>query len=116
MGAHYFNQNDYLTLYMAPDTTEVTPGGQMGVTYTVINRWPQYKTFSALTQVTLPDGEILTVLGPEEYTICPGYTAQIHLPYSIPPCSYIGMYKYEAFIGLPSSTLYDRDSFKFTVT
>jgi len=32
MGAYFFNQNDYLTLYVTPDTTEVPPGGQLDVT------------------------------------------------------------------------------------
>ena len=116
MGAHYFNQNDYLTLYMTPDETEVAQGGQMGVTYTIINRWQQKEPFSALTRVTLPDGEVRTVLGPEDYEICPGYTAQIHLTYDIPSCAYLGMYEYQGAIGVPPSTLYDDDSFTFKVT
>jgi len=116
MGAHYFNQNDFLTLYMTPHTTQVTQGGQLGVTYTIINRWHQKEPFSALTRVTLPDGEVRTVLGPQDYNICPGYTAQIHLAYDIPPCAYIGMYKYQGAIGVPPSTLYDWDRFKFWIT
>ena len=115
MGAHYFNQNDFLTLYMTPDMRKVPQGGQMGVTYTIINRWPQQKTFSAFTRVILPDGEIRTVLGPEEYHVCGGYAAQIHLTYNIPPCAYVGMYEYQGAIGVPPSTLYDDDNFKFKV-
>jgi hypothetical protein len=116
MGAHFFDQNDYLTLYMTPDATEVAQGGHMGVTYTIINRWQQKEPFSVLTRAILPDGEIIPVLGPEEYNICTGYTAQIHLTYDIPPCAYVGIYKYQAAIGLIPSTLYDRDNFKFRVT
>ena len=115
MGAYYFNQNDYLTLYMTPDATEVTQGGNIGVTYTIINRWQQKEPFSALTRVTLPDGEVRTVLGPEEYHVCGGYTAKFHLTYDIPSCAYVGMYEYQGAIGVPPSTLYDDDSFKFTV-
>jgi len=115
MGAFYFNQDDYLTLYMTTDTIEVAQGGQMGVTFTIINRWQQKEPFSALTRVTLPDGEVRTVLGPEEYEICPTYTYRTHITYPIPSCAYLGMYKYKALIGLPPSTLYDQDSFTFKV-
>jgi hypothetical protein len=87
----------------------------MGVIYTIVNRWQQNEPFSALTRVTLPDGEVRTVLGPEDYEICSGYTARIHLLYDIPPCAYVGMYEYKGLIGLEPSTLYDRDSFTFKV-
>jgi len=116
MGAFYFDQNDYLTLYMTPDMIEVTPGDQAGVTYTIINRRPQSTPFSAWTRVNLPDGEIKTILGPEDYHVCGGYTAQIYLTHDIKPCAFTGLYEYKAAIGLSPSILYDSDSFKFLVT
>jgi len=115
MGAFYFNQNDYLTLYLTPDEIEVAQGDQMGVTYTIINRMFQKVPFFAWTHLTFPDGEIKTVLGPEEYSICSGYTYQTHITYPIPSCAFVGIYEYQALIGLPPSTLYDRDSFKFRI-
>jgi hypothetical protein len=66
MGAHSFDQDDHLTLYMIPDTTEVAPGGQTGVTYTIINRWPRKEPFTLLTRTVLPDGRKMRILGPRK--------------------------------------------------
>jgi len=116
MGAYFFNQDDYLTLYMTPDETVVAQSGQLGITYTIINRWSQWVPFTIFTRIAFPIGEIKTVIGPEDRQICPNYTFQTHITYPIPWCAFIGMYDYEAYIGLPPSPLYDEDSFKFWIT
>jgi len=115
MGAHYFNQNDHLTLYLTPDTTDVAPGGHLGVTYTAINRWTQPEPFWVLSQVLLPGGSWLSVLGPDQYTLPADYTAQVHITHPIPNNTPTGMYEYRSLIGIPPGTLYDRDSFRFWV-
>jgi hypothetical protein len=116
MGAHFFNQEDYLTLYITPDTTEVAPGGELGVTYTAINRWGQDEPFWALSQVLLPGGGALNVLGPDQYTLPANYAAQVHITHPVPTAAPAGTYDYWSRIGLPPSTLYDEDRFTFRVT
>jgi len=115
MGAHYFNQNDYLTLYVTPDMTEVTPGDQLGVTYTAINRWDSPESFWLLSQVLLSSGSSLNVLGPSQYTLPANHTAQVHITHPVPNITPRGVYEYLSAMGVPPSTLYDWDSFKFWV-
>jgi parallel beta-helix repeat protein len=84
MGAHFFDQDDYLTLYITPDMTEVAPGEVLGVTYTAINRWEDPVPFWVLSQVLLPGGSAFNVLGPDQYTLPANYTAQVHRTHPVP--------------------------------
>jgi hypothetical protein len=115
MGAQYFNQNDYLTVYVTPDRTEVAPGEQLGVTYTLINRWSQSEPFWGLTQVILPGGNPFNLIGPDLFTLPANSTIQQHFNHNVPSAAPLGQYDYRAQIGLPPSTLYDEDRFTFTV-
>jgi parallel beta-helix repeat protein len=115
MGAHYFNQDDYLTLYLTPDMTEVAPGGQLGVTYTLINRWSQSEPFWGLTRVILPGGNPYNLIGPDQFTLPANTTIQQHLNHNVPPSAPLGQYEYWTQIGIPPSTLYDDDRFTFSV-
>ncbi len=116
MGAHCFDQNDYLTLYLTPDTTRVQRGGQLGVTYTVVNRRSSAEQFWLLSQVLLPGGSTLDILGPDRYTVPAGYTGQAHFTHPIPMGTPIASYGYRSRVGMPPSTLYDEDRFTFRVT
>lgn len=115
IGVHFFDQDDYLTLYLTPDTTEVEPGGELGVTCTVINRWTAPEPFWALTGVVLPGGDTLRIAGPDLYTLPAGHTAQVHLMQSVPALAPRGPYEYISRIGLPPHGLYDEDRFRLTV-
>ena len=115
MGAHYFNQDDYLTLYLTPDMTEVSPGGELGVTYTVINRWAQPEPFWVLTEAILPNGNPKAIIGPDQYTLPANTSVQRHLNHNVPGAAPLGVYGYRSRIGVPPSTLYDEDRFRFTV-
>jgi len=115
IGALFFNQDDYLTIYLTPDTAEIARGGRLGVTYTVINRWAQSESFRGLTQAVLPNGNPLNLLGPVQYTLLADTTIQQHLSHYVPPGPPLGQYEYRTKIGLPPSTLYDEDRFTFTV-
>jgi parallel beta-helix repeat protein len=115
IGAHFFDQDDHLTLYVTPDSSWTSPGEQLGVTYTVINRWPQSESFWMLSQVLLPGGLFLDVLGLDQYTLPAGTTVQVHLQHTIPLATHAGTYEYWTRIGLPPSTLYDEDRFDFVV-
>jgi hypothetical protein len=116
MGAHFFDQEDHLTLYVTPDKLWGMPGERFGVTYTAINRWGDPETFWCLSQVFLPDGNSLDVLGPEQFTIQGDSTIQVHKSHLIRPASPKGMYEYWSRIGETPEILYDEDRFKFLVT
>ncbi|KPL10575.1 hypothetical protein AMJ71_02720 [candidate division TA06 bacterium SM1_40] len=115
MGAHYFDQDDYVTLYLTPDTIEIAPGGVLGVTYTAINRWGQPEPFWLLTQVILPSGDTLSVMGPDPHTLPADFTVQRYLSHDVPLVAPLGLYTYQSKIGIPPATLYDEDSFEFSV-
>lgn len=115
MGAHFFDQDDYLTLYVTPDTVEVSAGEQLGVTYTVINRWAQQKSFWSKTWVVLPNGYVWNVLNPALYAIPAQYTARVHITHNIPAFVRPGAFTYASGIGMMPSTIYDLDSFSFWV-
>ncbi|KPL07503.1 hypothetical protein AMJ71_08905 [candidate division TA06 bacterium SM1_40] len=115
MGAHFFDQEDYLTLYLTPDTTEVLPGGELGVTYTLINRWAQPEALWILTQVILPRGGILGLCGPDRYTLPAHFVTQRHLDREVPATAPQGTYVYRSGIGVPPAVVYDRDEFTFVV-
>jgi hypothetical protein len=115
MGARFFDQDDYMTLYLTPDTMEVSPGEVLGVTYTVINRWAQPEPFWVLTEATLPNGTPFRVMGPDQYALPANHTEQRHLNHIVPGLAPFGMYGYGSRIGVPPSTLYDDDSFAFIV-
>ena len=115
VGAYYFDQDDYLTLYLTADTTRVSPGGTLGVTYTVINRWAQPEPLWVLTEAILPNGNPFPVMGPDQYALPANHTEQRHLNHIVPGAAPFGLYGYGSRIGMPPSTLYDEDSFTFTV-
>jgi len=115
MGAHYFNQLDYLTLYITPDMAEISPGGELGVTYTAINRRDQPESMWVLSNVLLSGGSELNVLGPDQYILPANYTAQVHITHQIPNLAPTGVYEYWSRVGIPPETLYDEDSFSFLI-
>jgi hypothetical protein len=113
MGAHHFNQNDYLTLYVTPDRLRTRAGLPLDVTYTAINRWNQPEPFWFLSQVLTPGGFAFDVLGPEQFTLQINNTAQVHMTHAVPKTTPAGVYEFRSRIGMPPSTLYDEDSFEF---
>lgn len=116
MGAHFFDQDDHLTIYLTPDATAVPQGGQSGVTYTVINRWAQPETFWVLTHAVPPAGAPLVVMGPSSHTIPAEYTMLAHLEHDLPLFAPLGDYIYYVRIGMPPAVEFDTDRFLFTVT
>jgi len=115
MGAHYFNQDDYLTLYLTPSKTEVSPGGKLHITYTAINRWNQPEEFWILSRILRPGGTVLDAFGPEQHTLPSNYTTQVNIIHDILNAAPAGWYKYRSAVGWPPSTIYDWDSFTFKV-
>ena len=115
IGAHFFDQDDFLTIYLTPDELEVAPGGQIGVTYTLINRMPQVEPFWILTQISLPSGGMFPLVGPDQFSLPADFTAQVHLMHDVPLMTPDQRYGYKTLIGVPPSTLYDEDSFTLRV-
>jgi len=115
MGAHCFDQDDYVTLYITPDATTAVQGGQLGVTYTFINRHNQSEQYILLTQVILPNNSTMNVVGPKQKTTAAGTTSQVYESHYIPPAAPAKAYKYWSRIGVAPATLYDEDSFMFRV-
>jgi len=112
MGAFFFDQDDYLTVYLTPDTTEILPGSGFGVTYTVINRWGQPEPFWVRTVATLPNGNPLRIMGPDRYVLPGQYTAQVRKVHDVPLGAPAGEYEYSSKIGVPPWLVYDEDSFE----
>ena len=115
MGAHCFDQDDHITLYITPDATEVAQGGNLGVTYTFINTNGQSEQYILLTQVVLPNNSTLNVIGPQQKTTAAGTTSQVYETHYIPPSAPTNTYEYWSRIGVAPSTLYDEDSFMFRI-
>jgi len=115
MGAHYFDQNDYMTIYVTPMSTEVTPGGTLEVTYTAMNRWGFPVSYWALAEAVLPNTHTVTVMGPDRYTLAPHVWRQQLIAQDVPLTAEPGLYLYRARIGVPPNTLYDEDSFSFEI-
>jgi|GEM_PF-364837 len=115
MGAHYFNQDDYLTLYLTPHTRELAPGAPLAVTYTVINRWPQPEPFWVETEAILPNGNPFSAFGPDNYTMPADFTVQRHLMHDVPLGAPLGQYEYNSDIWMPPVMLYDEDGFSFEI-
>jgi hypothetical protein len=112
IGSFPFDQTDYLTIYLTPDTTWVTPGAQLGVTYTVINRWPQSESYWLLSQGLLPGGAVKRIFGPNQYTIPQEYTTQDYYLHNVPQLIPPARYEYWTRIGIRTPyTLYDDDRF-----
>ncbi len=111
MGANFFDQDDFLTLYLTPDDVEIAPGGQLNVTYTLINRMAQAEPFWILSQVILPNGNLIPVLGPDQFTLPANFTAQAQVTHNVPPATPDQRYVYRSRIGIPPATLYDEDRF-----
>jgi hypothetical protein len=115
MGARPFDQNEYITLYLTPDVTAVERGDRLGVTYTLINRWPQVETFILVSQLTLPNGRPFGLLGPLELTLPGGSTEQVYMPHDIPLAAPIGSYEYSSETLFPVSAVPGEDQFTFRV-
>ncbi len=115
MGAHPFDQNDYLTVYLTPDELWAAPGGLFGVTCTVINRWSWPQTCWGTATVTVPGGSQWIVMEPARFTVPAESTAEIHMTHDIPAGAPGGDYEYRAGLGLPPGIVFGEDGFRFLV-
>ncbi|MFQ6104952.1 MAG: hypothetical protein ACE5OP_11790 [Candidatus Glassbacteria bacterium] len=115
MGAHFFDQDDYLTLYVTPDKKWARPGGQFGVTYTVVNRWESPEPCWGISRVYFLGGGFFDLIGPDQFTVPANYTGQFHLTRNIPTTLQTGVYECWSMLFMPPVATYDEDGFTFWV-
>ncbi len=115
MGAYYFDQTKYLTIYMSPDTSEVSQGGSLNILYTVINRNEQPEGFLLNSEVITSEGDTIAVLEAEYYEIPADYSGNARLVHQIPVAAPSGTYQYTSIIGPSPSETYAEDTFFFEV-
>ncbi|KPJ53274.1 hypothetical protein AMJ39_05250 [candidate division TA06 bacterium DG_24] len=115
IGGHFFDQTDYLTLYLTRHRRAVARGTFLGITYTVINRWAHPESFWLASQAILPNGDTLSVGGPIQHVL-PGNTISLcHIRHYVPLGAPLGTYRYRSGIGVPP-IVYDQDEFTCIVT
>jgi hypothetical protein len=115
MGAWYFDQSEYFTIYVTPDSYEAQRGSLFGVTYTFVNRWSWSEEFWLLTQAVFPNGRTIDVLGPEQKSHAAETWSMIYENHYIPSTTPTTYFKYRTMVGVPPATLYGEDSFMFRV-
>jgi hypothetical protein len=115
MGAFSFNQVDSITLYLTPDKKLVRPGGELGVAYTLINRWSTPASVWLRSTVNLPCGGAMVVVGPKLIELDPVATEQRHVLHPVPSGAPARRYEYECVVGVPLDDTFDEDSFQFWV-
>jgi len=116
MGAHFFDQTRQLTLYLTPHAGHVAPGGQLSVTYTVINRQAIFLPFTVSSDVVLPNGNTVNVMGPSTRTIPATFTVQRLLTHNVPAAAPVGNYLYRSQVDVPGNPHPDdQDQFTFLI-
>ncbi len=115
IGAHYYDQNQYLTLYLTPDTSFVNQGGELGVTYTLINRWNDPVLFDIETEVLLPNGTPYNLINLEGITLPSDYTEQVSVFHGVPMVAPIGTYTYLSRALFSIDSIYGEDRFLFEI-
>lgn len=116
IGARFFDQDDLLTLYLTPHARRIAKGGELTVTYTLMNRWEVPASFVLLTQVLIPGhtGGI-DIVGPVEYTIPAGCTAQLPIDHEVPRATPPIVYEYRSQVSSPELAIYGEDDFTFEI-
>jgi parallel beta-helix repeat protein len=115
MGAFYFDPHEQITLYLTPDTTGITSGDSLGVTYTLVNRWSYSESFDLKSDIILSDGRQMTIFGPEPYTLEGGETLQFYVRHGIPKIAPIGYHEYKSQTIHPLIRVPGEDSFIFRI-
>jgi parallel beta-helix repeat protein/predicted outer membrane repeat protein len=115
IGAYHFDQTDTFTVYLTPDKRSITSGDTLGITYTLINRWPESASFWVRSNVYPPSGGSVVVLGPELHELASDTFIQFYVQHAVPKKAPSGQYEYTCRIGVPPQILFDHDSFSFKI-
>jgi hypothetical protein len=116
IGASSFDQTLRAVLYLTPDSISVPRGGQLGVTYTVCNRWPEAITFDVETDVRLPDGSLFPIFRGGPYDVDPERTVRARIEHVVPPSAPTGVYEYRSKTIFPHDAIAGEDMFRFVVS
>jgi signal peptidase I len=113
---HILNLLPDVTIVLTPEAESVPQGGVLTFDATLTNWEGATESIYALTQVTLPGGQTVTLLGPIPVTVDPYETISVDLHHDIPLGAPLGSYQYIGKIGTyPPVDLMDSSKFDFEV-
>ena len=109
----------YVDLLLTPDTTEVVPGGSLGITAEITNSSLSDETFEVWLDVTMPDGRSLPwnpYMGPFELSLPPGGSVSRHVDLPIPGTAPVsGPWTLNLRSGNNPAGIISEDSFQFDI-
>jgi hypothetical protein len=117
MGAHFFDQSKALVTYATPESRTLCRGDICRVLYTLVNCHPDSVAARGIVELTLPGGEpwpYNPLEGPGYGVMPPEFNWQYVREYRVPEVWPIGTSAFTWRVGF-AGTLYDQDSFAFTV-
>ncbi|KPL10318.1 hypothetical protein AMJ71_03450 [candidate division TA06 bacterium SM1_40] len=103
---------------LEPDATTIPQGGTLGYTATLVNKTDQQQTIYGRANVYLPGGSPFPgnpVVAPTQVTLNAGATVTVHYSHPVPAGAPLGVYTYEAQVGVPPANLIDDDLFEFEI-
>jgi hypothetical protein len=105
-----------VTVVLTPDETTVPQGGSLSFDFTLTNWESTPQDLYALTEVSIPGGTSIVLLGPVPLTIDGNEEVTLPLQHYIPKAAPVGIYDYRAKIGTyPPPELMDYSDFQFEV-
>ncbi|KPK66990.1 hypothetical protein AMJ82_11485 [candidate division TA06 bacterium SM23_40] len=115
----YFVGGKDIRITVSPHSTVVPRGGTLSLTATVENFSDQPQSFSAWTDVYLPNGNPYPgnpVAGPKSVTLQPYQQVSRELNHFVPNVAPLGFYRYVGCVGIYPMQVDDDDEFIFIVT
>jgi hypothetical protein len=113
---HIVNLLPDVTIALTPEATTVPQGGVLTYNATLTNWEGAAENIYAVTEVTLPGGATVTLLGPVPLTLDPYETISVNIDHDIPLGVPLGSYGYTGTIGtFPPADLMDWSTFTFEV-
>lgn len=108
-----------VTVALAPEAVELTPGQTLTYVATVVNHADTSATIIGYADLTLPNGNPYQqnpVFGPLTINLGPNETKSRTIQHVIPLGAPSGLYRYEGIAEAVSGGEIDRDDFEFTVS
>jgi hypothetical protein len=103
-------------LMLAVLTPTVPRGGSLRYRARVVNNTSDTKAFEYWSRVQLPDSTWRDVLPPQPIVLTPFQVREQTLRHRVPGNARVGEYLYAGFAGQVPDSIWDQDSFDFTVT
>jgi hypothetical protein len=113
---HILNLLPDVTVALTPEAVTIPQGGVLTYNVNITNWEGATESIYALTEVTLPGGGTVTLLGPVPLTVDPYETISVNIHHDIPLGAPLGSYGYTGKIGtFPPPELMDWSTFFFEV-